>query len=133
MYKASISDFLEIRMVLSSILINYGDTKVRYGVSKLLDRINKHPEIADFIDRAMDKKIEWAKEKDGRIVRDENNEPELKQDKRDEYRNWFKHESEKLIEIQPYIVSHETFKEDIFLVEKLNGLLFDAKIEELLQ
>lgn len=133
MYKASISDFLEIRIVLSGILSNTPDTKVRYGASKILDRINKHPEVSEFIDKAMDKKIEWAKEVDGKIVRDENNEPEIKSDKRADYRSWFKHESEKLIEIQPYIVSHETFREDIFLVEKLNGLLFDAKIEELLQ
>jgi hypothetical protein len=132
MYKASISDFLEIRIVLSGILSNTEDTKVRYGASKVLDRINKHTEITEFIDKAMDKKIEWAKEVDGKIVRDDNNEPEIKSDKRADYRNWFKKESEKLIEVEPYVVSHESFKDDIFLIEKLNGLLFNAKIEEML-
>lgn len=132
MYKASISDFLEMRIILSSMVRVSEDTKVRYGINKVLDRINKNADFTDFLDRAMDKKMELAKEVDGKIVRDENNEPEVKSEHRSELREWFKKEGEKLMEVEPYIVSCESFKEDIFLIEKLNGLVFQVKIEELL-
>lgn len=134
MYKASISDFIEIRAMLYSILqANMGDTKTKYGVNKMIERITKNPEIANFLDKAMDKKIELAKEKDGIILRDSNGEPEIKPEKRNEYREWFRSESEKLIEIEPYIISCEYFKEDVFLIEKLNGLLFSVNIDSLLE
>lgn len=132
MYKASISDFLEARVILTSLLNTSEDTKVRYGISKLLEKINKNSDIKEFLEKSMDKKVEYAKESEGRIVRDNYGEPELKPERRADYRNWFKTEAEKLTEVEPYIISCETFKDDVFLIEKLNGLLFQVNIEELL-
>lgn len=132
MYKASISDFLEARIILTSLLNNSEDTKVRYAISKLLEKINKNPDIKEFLEKSMDKKVEYAKELEGKIVRDNYGEPELKPERRADYRNWFKVEAEKITEVEPHIISCETFKQDIFLIEKLNGLLFQVNIEELL-
>lgn len=131
MYKASIEYFLEARFILSQ-LLSTEDTKVRYAVNKVLERINKNKDMISFIDEGMDKKVEYAKEKDGKIVRDENNEPEIKNEHRKQYRDWYNNAVKKEMEVEPYIISYEPFKSEIYLIEKLNGLLFSVKIEELL-